>query len=232
MPGCWAGCSGAVGFDSQGKDQHMHPTQDNTDYRRQTFRFQGLGGRRVEADSSGGTSPATGQPVVAGGGRYPPDLRGTGRVLQRPPQPGLRGARSGGHAAVADHRHRAGPAQDRGPPGEDRGAAAAPGCQGHPAQEPCHRAGLRRNRRHHPPLREPHPPAAAEDGGAGHGKRAPAPPPKARGSDPALRSEGGALHAKGVERAAPALPGRAKNAATNQGMPANHLPNVTNALRA
>ena len=32
----------------------MHPTQDATDCRQQTCRFQGLGGRRVEADFSGG----------------------------------------------------------------------------------------------------------------------------------------------------------------------------------
>ncbi len=32
----------------------MHPTQDKTECRQQTFQFQGLGGRRVEADFSGG----------------------------------------------------------------------------------------------------------------------------------------------------------------------------------
>ena len=47
-------CSGALVFDYEGKNKHMHTTQAATDCKQHTFGFQELGSRRVEVDFSGG----------------------------------------------------------------------------------------------------------------------------------------------------------------------------------
>jgi len=95
-------CSGALVFDYQGKNKHMHTTQAATDCKQQTFGFQELGSRRVEVDFSGGHLSSDGGALLLR--EMDASMRlceETRRLLHRLSRPGLRRARVAGAAAPA-----------------------------------------------------------------------------------------------------------------------------------